>query len=166
MVDQLWAPWRLQYVTGDKPDGCVLCAKPQQEDDSESLVVFRGQTACVILNLYPYNPGHLMVVPTRHVADLTDLTDDECDECMQLMRDGMTVLRQTMSPGGFNLGLNQGDAGGAGIADHLHWHVVPRWEGDTNFMPVIGETKVMPQHMQTTWQTVSEGFAELAKGRS
>ena len=166
MVEQLWAPWRLEYVRGERTAACVLCDKPHHSDAAESLVVHQGESAYVVLNLYPYNPGHLMVCPYRHVADLTELTEPESSECLRLVQQSMRVLRATSSPGGFNIGLNQGSAGGAGIADHLHWHVVPRWDGDTNFMPVIGEMKVMAQHMHTTWELVQQGFAEMQKGNS
>jgi ATP adenylyltransferase len=164
MVEQLWAPWRLEYVVGQQSDGCVLCEKPTLGDNADSLVVHRGEHAYVVLNLFPYNSGHLMVIPHRHVADLTELTLDESYECQRFLELGVRVLRNTMSPEGFNVGLNQGSAGGAGIAAHLHWHLVPRWEGDTNFMPVIGETKVMPQHMRTTWELLHAGFVTATEG--
>ena len=165
-TDQLWAPWRLAYVTGDSPDGCPLCAKPASEDDRASLVVYRGEHCCVILNLYPYNPGHLMVIPYRHVGDLTELTDAELHESTQLLSTSITVLRQAMGrgPDGFNVGLNLGSGSGAGIPDHLHWQIVPRWQGDTNFMPVLADTKVIPQHLDTTWKLVHEGFTTMTGG--
>ena len=158
-MQQLWAPWRLAYVSGEKPAGCVLCAKHDGADDAEALVVARGEHAYVVLNLYPYNNGHLMVVPYRHVADLAELTADESTECQALLVRAIGVLRAAMGPGGFNVGLNLGEAAGAGIAQHLHWHLVPRWEGDTNFMPVVADVKVMPQHLQDTWKIVRDGFA-------
>jgi ATP adenylyltransferase len=160
-MDQLWAPWRLEYVRGEEPAGCVLCAKADTEDDADdaaSLVVWRGDSAYVVLNLYPYNNGHLMVVPYRHVADFAELTEAESRECQSLLARAMGVLRAAMGPGGFNIGLNVGAAAGAGIEQHLHWHIVPRWPGDTNFMPVLAETKVMPQHLHSTWQLVRDGF--------
>lgn len=159
MGERLWAPWRLSYVTQARPDGCVFCARPAAGDDEDALIVARGDTCFVVLNLYPYNPGHLMVIPYRHVADLAELTPAESAEAQVLIVQALEVLRSEMSPGGFNVGLNLGDAAGAGIAAHMHWHVVPRWEGDTNFMPVLAETKVMPQHLATTWQAVRGGFA-------
>jgi ATP adenylyltransferase len=160
-TEQLWAPWRLQYVTGDSPPGCPLCAQPARADDRAALVVHRGEHVCAILNLYPYNPGHLMVIPYRHVACLTQLNDAELDEGIRLVQRAISVLRTVMGsgPDGFNVGLNLGSAAGAGIPDHLHWQVVPRWMGDTNFMPVLADTKVIPQHLDTTWQLVSDGFA-------
>lgn len=158
-VENLWAPWRLEYVTGDKPTGCVLCAKHEQ-DDEESLVVARGEHAYVVLNLYPYNNGHMMVVPHRHVADLEDLTVDESTEAQRLLERAIRVARSALAPGGFNVGLNLGEAAGAGIAGHLHWHLVPRWEGDTNFMPVLADVRVMPQHLHTTWKLLRDAWRQ------
>lgn len=162
--DQLWAPWRLAYVRGETPVGCVLCGKPQDGDDEAALIVARGSSCFVVMNLYPYNSGHLMVVPYRHVADLTELTIDEAHECTSLISTSIGVLRATMQPDGFNVGLNMGSAAGAGIADHLHWHVVPRWNGDTNFMPVLADIKVMPQHLSLTWRQLRDGFAHCEPG--
>ena len=161
MVQQLWAPWRFSYVTKAKPQGCVLCAKPAEGNDEDALIVHRGELAYVVLNLFPYNAGHLMVVPFRHVGDFTEVTPEESAEMQRLLELSMRVLRQQMNPEGFNLGLNLGAAGGAGIVDHLHWQLVPRWQGDTNFMPVLAETKVMPMHMAEIWQSVHDGFASL-----
>ncbi len=164
-VDNLWAPWRLEYVAGDKPDGCVLCAK-QSDDDREAHVVARGEHAFAVLNLYPYNNGHVMVVPYRHIADLTDLTTAESDECQRMLERGIRAARAVMGPGGFNVGLNLGEAAGAGIAGHLHWHLVPRWQGDTNFMPVLADVRVMPQHLDTTWQLLRDAWAADEKETS
>lgn len=163
MVERLWAPWRLSYVTGDKPDGCVLCAKGTETgDDRDAHVVHRGRTAVVVMNRYPYNNGHVMIVPTRHVADLTELTMEETHECLALVTESIRALRAAMQPEGFNVGLNLGSAAGAGIASHLHWHVVPRWAGDTNFMPVLADVTVMPEHLDTTWKHLVDAFAELS----
>lgn len=157
MTRQLWAPWRLSYVTTDKPAGCVFCAK-QEDDDDAALIAARGEHCYVVLNLFPYNNGHLMVVPMRHVADLADLTADESQEAQSLLCRCIGALRDCLGAEGFNVGLNLGEAAGAGIAQHLHWHVVPRWQGDTNFMPVLADTKVMPQHLQTTLGAVREAL--------
>jgi ATP adenylyltransferase len=145
------------YIAGeDKPaDGaageqCPFCRAATSDDDERSLVVTRGRTAYVVLNLYPYNPGHLLVCPYRHVADYTDLTDDEVVEVAHLTRTAMGVLREVAAPHGFNLGLNQGAVAGAGIAAHLHQHVVPRWGGDANFLPVVARTKALPQLLGDT----------------
>jgi ATP adenylyltransferase len=159
-VSQLWAPWRLQYVTAAPPveGSCVLCDKPREDDDRGSLVVARGEHVYALLNLYPYNNGHVMVVPYRHVAALEELTDAEAWEAQLMLRSGITACRAALSPGGFNVGLNLGEAAGAGIAQHLHWHLVPRWDGDTNFMPVLAEVRVMPQHLDTTWQLLRDAW--------
>lgn len=148
---RLWTPHRMAYILGEnKPDhaeggdDCPFCRAPSRSDE-DALIVARGELAYVVLNLYPYNSGHLMTVPYRHVADYTDLTADETVEVAELTRRAMRVLRAVMSPHGFNLGLNQGAVAGAGIAAHLHQHVVPRWGGDTNFMPVVAHTRVLPE---------------------
>jgi ATP adenylyltransferase len=158
---RLWTPHRMVYIKGEnKPshDGagadCPLCAAPQRTDE-DGLIVARGHLVYAVLNLYPYNSGHLMLVPYRHVADYTDLTLAETAELVSFTQKSMTVLRSAMGPHGFNLGMNQGDVAGAGIAAHLHQHVVPRWGGDTNFMPIIGHTRVLPQ-------LLADARAELA----
>lgn len=147
---RLWTPHRMVYIDGaDKPRDstsgeCPFCAIPRKSDE-EGLIVHRGETGFVVLNLYPYNPGHVLVCPYRHVADYTDLTDDEMIEIGTLSRTAMTVIRAVSGPHGFNLGINQGDVAGAGIAAHLHQHIVPRWSGDMNFLPVVAQTKALPQ---------------------
>ena len=146
---RLWAPHRLAYLKGENRPlatnsaECPFCSIPKGEDET-GLVVARGKEVFAVLNLYPYNPGHLLICTYRHVADLTELRDSERDELMAFTSKAMRVIRKVSSPGGFNLGMNQGAVSGAGIADHLHQHVVPRWSGDSNFMPLIGETKVLP----------------------
>ncbi|MCW2961572.1 MAG: family hydrolase [Thermoleophilia bacterium] len=161
-IDNLWAPWRLEYVRGEQPAGCVLCAKPAGDDDADALIVARGTHMYAVLNLYPYNPGHLMVVPYRHVANLEELTVEESAEGQAMLAEGIRASRRAFGgregrgPGGFNVGLNLGSAAGAGIPDHLHWQLVPRWAGDTNFMPVLADIRVMAQHMQTTWQQLHD----------
>ena len=146
---RLWAPDRLTYVTGPKDDECPFCAVPSKSD-SDGLVVHRGITCYVVLNLYPYNPGHLMVVPFRHVSDHDALTPAEVAEVGALTQDALRALRMASGAHGFNVGLNLGGVAGAGIAAHLHQHVVPRWGGDTNFMPVVGHTRVLPQLLAQT----------------
>ncbi|MFX4294734.1 HIT family protein [Streptomyces bohaiensis] len=148
---RLWTPHRMAYIQGEgKPtgpgagDGCPFCAIPGQGDE-EGLVVARGELVYAVLNLYPYNSGHLLTVPYRHVADYTDLTVPETAELAEFTRRAMRAIRAAAAPQGFNIGLNQGAVAGAGIAAHLHQHVVPRWGGDANFMPVVGRTKVLPQ---------------------
>lgn len=165
ITGNLWAPWRLAYVRGETPPGCPLCVNGASDDDERSLVVARGEHMYVMLNLYPYNPGHLMVVPYRHVAGLEQLTEGELVEGQHLLVHALRACRLALGggdgagPGGFNVGLNLGAAAGAGIPDHLHWQLVPRWDGDTNFMPVLGDVRVMPQHMQTTWQLLRDAWA-------
>ncbi|MFC7533607.1 HIT family protein [Actinoplanes sp. GCM10030250] len=136
-------------VGGDRPAGCPFCLAPGLPEQ-DSLMVARGEHVFAVLNLYPYNPGHLLVCPYRHVADYTDLTEEETAEVAAFTRTAMRVIRSTSSPHGFNIGMNQGSIAGAGIAAHLHQHVVPRWGGDANFMPVIGQTKVLPQLLADT----------------
>ncbi|MFA0748025.1 HIT family protein [Fervidibacter sp.] len=149
----LWAPWRLAYVTkADEQKGCIFCEKPKEQRDRENLIVARFERCFVILNAFPYNNGHLMVVPYRHVPSLLDLTDDELAELMKVTQIAERVLREALKPHGFNIGMNLGRCAGAGIEDHLHIHIVPRWNGDTNFMPVIGETKVLPELLSQTYE--------------
>ena len=152
---RLWAPHRLEYLRGENRPldtndiACPFCAIPEKSDEA-GLIVYRGETAYVVMNLYPYNPGHLLVCAYRHVADLTDLSDAERNEISALTAHAMQTIRKVSAPEGFNLGMNQGAISGAGVAAHIHQHVVPRWSGDANFMPIIGKTKVMPQLLQLT----------------
>jgi ATP adenylyltransferase len=146
MTDRpLWAPWRIEYIKGPKAGECVFCNAAAADDDARVHVVARGERCFALLNTYPYASGHLMVAPYRHVPGLADLDDGELLELMTLTRRCLDALREGFGPEGFNIGINQGKPAGAGIADHLHQHVVPRWEGDTNFMPVVGDTRVLPQ---------------------
>lgn len=155
---RLWMPERMAYIKGEsKGDGCAFCAIPALPDD-DGLVVHRDPLAYVVLNLYPYNAGHLMVVPLRHVADYTDLDRDETVALAELTQTAMRVLREVSGAHGFNLGMNQGAVAGAGIAEHLHQHVVPRWGGDTNFMPVVARTKVLPQLLRETRAMLAEAW--------
>lgn len=152
---RLWAPHRLNYLAGENrplPGNDIACpfCRIQELEDPEALIVFRGKTAYVVMNLYPYNAGHVLICANRHVADLTDLTAQERAEISELTAHAMTTLRKVSSPAGFNLGMNQGAISGAGVADHIHQHVVPRWGGDANFMPIIGQTKVLPQLLSET----------------
>jgi ATP adenylyltransferase len=152
---RLWAPHRLEYLRGENRPldtndiACPFCAIPEKSDEA-GLIVYRGETAYVVMNLYPYNPGHLLVCAFRHVADLTDLSEAERNEISALTSHAMQTIRKVSAPEGFNLGMNQGAVSGAGVAAHIHQHVVPRWSGDANFMPIIGKTKVMPQLLQLT----------------
>jgi ATP adenylyltransferase len=155
---RLWKPERMAYIQGEgKGVGCAFCTIPSMSDE-DGLIVHRGETAYVVLNLYPYNSGHLMAVPYRHVADYPDLTAEETVEVATLTQRSMQALRRASGAQGFNLGMNQGGVAGAGIAEHLHQHVVPRWGGDTNFMPVVGHTKVLPQLLRDTRQLVADAW--------
>jgi len=150
-VERIWAPWRIDFILGEKPEGCILCQRPKEKDDKACLILHRGQKNFVILNKYPYNPGHLMVSPYRHVPDLDALTDDEMLEHFDLVRRGIRALRKAFEPAAFNVGINIGKSAGAGIGDHIHTHIVPRWEGDTNFMPVVADTRVVPEALASTY---------------
>jgi ATP adenylyltransferase len=157
-VKQLWAPWRLEYIaSADEQDGCIFCAALEAPDE-ESLVVHRGELAFSLLNRFPYASGHFMVAPTRHVGDFADLTPDEAAEIHRLATAGLTALGSVYSPQGFNLGWNLGRVAGAGVLDHVHLHVVPRWAGDTNFMPVLADVKVIPEHLTETRSRIAAAW--------
>lgn len=160
MTKQLWAPWRLEYVQqAGEEDRCVFCAEAQGVlAPAESLIVHRGTTAAVLLNKYPYSSGHLMIAPARHLGSLDALADAEALEVHRLSVAAMAALTSTYEPDGFNLGWNLGHPAGAGIADHVHLHVVPRWSGDTNFMPVLADVKVLPEHLLTTRDRLREAW--------
>ena len=162
MTDQLWAPWRLSYIKSDKdeqPPGCFLCRYRDSNEDGENYVVARGATTITVLNRYPYNNGHLLVAPAAHKAALDELTDEESLEVQQQIRDMATALQQILSPEGFNIGLNLGRVAGAGLPGHLHWHIVPRWSGDTNFMSVIDDVTVIPQSLQALFELLRAHLA-------
>jgi ATP adenylyltransferase len=157
----LYAPWRMEYIGAPAPPGCLFCRalSAPAEDDRANLVVHRAQGGVVMMNKFPYNSGHLMVAPRAHVGALTDLDDDQTLGLMRLVRSSLRAVDRLMSPEGFNVGANQGRVAGAGIPDHVHLHVVPRWNGDTNFMPVLGEVKVVNEHLERTWERLVEAFA-------
>ncbi len=157
-MQQLWAPWRLEFVKQEKPQGCIFCLFPADTRDEDNLVLGRSGKSFVMLNKFPYNNGHLMVIPRRHTADFGALPDDEFADLHRLLRTASAVLNEAYRPGGLNLGMNLGKSAGAGIADHLHYHIVPRWDGDTNFMPILAETKVMIEHMKTTYDRLRPLF--------
>ena len=148
---RIWAGWRMKYILGDKPNGCVFCQALQGTDDAANHVLYRGDRASLMLNRYPYINGHMLVVPYAHKGDLVDLDAHSLSEMMLLTTKGLRLLRSAMSPHGFNVGLNLGQAAGAGIQDHVHIHVVPRWENDTNFMPVLGDVRVIPEWLDDTY---------------
>jgi ATP adenylyltransferase len=165
--DRLWTPWRMAYIRGaavdGSSDGCIFCDLPAEQADERNHVLARGRHTFVILNAFPYNPGHLMVAPFRHTAEFEDLTDEELAEAMAFTKLAVRALREGSDAHGFNLGMNLGQIAGAGIADHLHLHLVPRWGGDTNFMPVVGQTKVLPELLSETWQRLRPRFAEAER---
>jgi ATP adenylyltransferase len=154
----LWAPWRIHYIqNAEKPSGCFLCAmlKAPRSHDRKNLLLLRGKTCLVCLNLFPYSGGHLMVAPRRHVAELADLRPAEHAELMRLATTMVELLKRVMQPQGFNLGMNLGHAAGAGLRDHLHLHIIPRWHGDTNFMPVFADIKVIPQALEELYDQLA-----------
>lgn len=153
-MERLWSPWRMEYIQANKDapagDGCVFCALVAGDLVDQSPPLYAEDLAFVTLAKYPYNPGHLLVLPVRHTGDLTDLNPDEHAACARLLTRCLAVLRAASDPHGFNLGLNLGRVAGAGIPEHLHWHVVPRWGGDSNFMPIVGQTRVLPELLEQT----------------
>lgn len=160
-MEKLWAPWRMAYIEVPKVEGCVFCQKPREEDEREQLVLLKGEHCFVIMNLFPYNNGHLMVAPYRHTADLVGLSAEEQAEMMRLTRYCVRALTEAFKPEAFNIGMNLGRTAGAGIADHLHMHIVPRWNGDTNFMPVLAETKVLPDALYGTYDKVAAAMEKI-----
>lgn len=174
-LERLWAPWRLEYIQEEMPkpdsaqgelaqasgedDGCFLCQAVSEAADRQRLVVHRGERSIVVLNLYPYNNGHMLVAPQRHLARLDDLTADEQAELSGQIAGMVRLLEQVMRPQGFNIGLNLGQVAGAGLPGHLHWHIVPRWNGDTNFMSTLAGTRVIPQSLEAAWEMLTEALA-------
>ena len=157
-MKHVWAPWRIEYVRGGKPAGCIFCDKPAENKDAGNYILLRGKTGFIMLNSYPYNPGHLLVASYRHLASPEDLTPAERHEHFELISRGVAVLKKAYQPEGFNIGVNLGKAAGAGVADHFHSHIVPRWNGDTNFMTVVGDIRVVPQALADTYQTLVGKF--------
>lgn len=155
-VDKLWAPWRIEYVLQEEPAGCIFCDKSSPDaDDRNNLVLSRGKHSFVIMNLYPYNNGHLMISPYQHTADLAEIEDTTHLEIIHFMQQWTQVLTDCMNPEGFNTGANLGKIAGAGVDTHYHVHIVPRWAGDTNFMPVLGHTKVLVEGLEETWEKLA-----------
>ncbi len=157
-MEQIWAPWRIKYIEMEKPRGCILCEKPGQNNDVPNYILYRGNKNFVIMNSYPYNPGHLMIVPYSHAASLDELTSEELHEHFDIVSRSVKVLKQIFNPGGFNLGINLGRIAGAGIEDHFHTHIVPRWQGDTNFMAVISDVRVIPEALAETYEKLKGKF--------
>ena len=157
-MEHLWAPWRIEYILSDKTGECVLCQNPSEDQDKENYILYRGEKNFVILNKYPYNPGHLMICPYRHTSSMEELNDEELLEHYQIVRRSITTLRRVFKPEGFNIGMNLGRTAGAGIDEHIHTHIVPRWNGDANFMPVIGKTRVLSYSIETIFEILLREF--------
>ncbi len=151
-MEQLWAPWRIQYVTRPKETVCILCQKSKENKDETNFILHRSQNNFIILNAFPYNPGHLMIAPYRHIANLQDLSDAEITDHFNLVKKSLALLKEILNPDGFNIGLNIGKVAGAGIEEHLHTHIVPRWQGDVNFMPVLSNTRVISEGLAATYK--------------
>ena len=157
-MKHIWAPWRIEYIRAPKAKGCIFCDKSAERKDAENLILYRGQKNFVILNLYPYNPGHLMVAPYRHIASPEEMTAEERSEHFDIVNLCLKALRDEFSPGGFNVGINMGRAAGAGIEDHVHSHIVPRWNGDNNFITTVGDVRVVPEALSDTYKKLKERF--------
>lgn len=155
-MEHLWAPWRMAYIDSNPAhaQGCIFCAKAAESDDEKNLIVHRSERCFVLMNLFPYNNGHLMIAPYAHVPSIQDLDPATLTDIMVTTQQAVTALDNAIHPHGYNMGLNQGAVAGAGIADHIHYHIVPRWNGDTNFMPVLADTKVMPDYLDNTWKQI------------
>jgi ATP adenylyltransferase len=160
-VEHIWAPWRMKYVAGERPEGCIFCTAPQAGDDEAHLIAFRGEHNFVILNAFPYNNGHVLVVPYEHLADITQLSEKQACEMFWLARMCVKAMQACMRPDGVNIGMNVGQAAGAGIADHIHLHIVPRWSGDTNFMSTVGGTRVVPQSLDECSRSLAPALAAV-----
>ena len=161
-MEKLWRTWRMEYIetAREQEGGCIFCDLPLGQRE-ETMVLKDTGIAFVVMNLYPYNPGHLMVAPRRHTADLESLASEEMAEVGRLLQEAVGALKAAMAPEGFNIGMNLGRAAGAGVPGHLHWHVVPRWNGDSNFMPVLGETRVLPELVEQTFKKLRPGFRDV-----
>jgi len=161
-VERIWSPWRMAYIEAAKEQGedggCIFCDLPAEGDDERTMILARGELAFVIVNSFPYNPGHLMVAPLRHVGAFTSLEAAELADVDALVARSIRALELEMEPHGYNLGMNLGRVAGAGIPDHVHWHLVPRWNGDTNFMPVVGQTRVLPELLEETYARLRPRF--------
>lgn len=164
--EKLWAPWRMEYIEGvdtDDEGGCIFCSKPQERDDQKNFIVDRAKNCFLILNIYPYSNGHLMVVPYNHTTNIGELDSETRLEIMDMIDVVVEAMKNVMRPDGFNIGMNLGRSAGAGIEDHLHMHIVPRWHGDTNFMPVIGCTKVICESLEDTYAKLKKAIEQVMK---
>ncbi len=160
-MDILWAPWRIEYILSEKEKHCIFCPGEDRSKDRERLILYIGPLSIVLMNKFPYNNGHLLVAPKRHIADINSLTDEEVREVFYMIKQSTNIIKDLMKPEGFNIGLNMGKVAGAGIEEHLHFHIVPRWNGDTNFMTVLGEIRVIPEHIKHTYDKLFPYFREI-----
>lgn len=165
-MENLWAPWRMVFIAPKTPPppGCIFCTQPAAQRDVEYHILYRGEHCFMMLNLYPYSNGHLMVAPYEHIASIEGLDAATLAELMEQAQLALRVLRLTMNPDGFNMGINEGKVAGAGYAEHMHFHIVPRWQGDTNFMPVIADIKVMPEHLDAVYQQLKQAMQSIKEG--
>jgi ATP adenylyltransferase len=157
-MEHLWAPWRMEYIKKIDEKGCIFCQKPKEKNDAANLILHQGRNSFIIMNRFPYNGGHMMVVPFRHVANLENLSDEERNEQFSLVSRCIAVLKEIMKPDGFNIGMNLGRIAGAGIDQHIHTHIVPRWAGDTNFMPVTGDIRIINESLADTYKQLVASF--------
>jgi ATP adenylyltransferase len=162
-MERIFAPWRIRYILAPKDEGCIFCNYPRDNRDRDRLIIHRGKKSFVMMNRYPYNPGHLLVSPYRHVGDITDLNEEELVDMMKYVRLSEEVVRKVMQPHGFNIGINIGSVSGAGMEEHLHTHIVPRWNGDTSFMAVFADVQVVPEALEETYDKLKEAFDEIIK---
>jgi ATP adenylyltransferase len=160
-MERLWAPWRVEYVSLEQPKGCIFCSKAEEERDEENHLLWRGERVFILLNAFPYNAGHLLVAPYRHVGDPLELTAEEAAELLRGVGLALRTLKHSFRPQGFNIGANLGQVAGAGVAEHVHVHIVPRWSGDTNFMAVLTDTRVIPEGLDATYRRLREELARL-----
>ena len=157
-MEHMWAPWRIQYIQMKKTAGCFLCERPGQQNDAQNYILYRGDKNFIMLNSYPYNPGHLLVSTFRHVGNLEELTTEERNEHFEMVSQGIVALRQAFKPGGFNIGINTSKIAGAGADGHFHTHIVPRWQGDTNFMTTVSDVRVLPQALSESYEKLMGKF--------
>ncbi len=163
-MDTLWAPWRMEYILrakDEKPEPCIFCTRIEKDEDEKNLILHRSSHGFIIMNRFPYNNGHLMVVPYRHSGNILDLTPEENQDLSYLIQLSVEALNRVMSPHGFNIGMNLGKVAGAGVDSHLHYHIVPRWNGDTNFMPIISDTKVVSEALDKTYHKLHQAFQQI-----
>lgn len=166
MMDKLWSPWRSKYIESFKPgnkkdEGCLFCRVSKENKDKENYILYRGKNSYIIMNLYPYNSGHLMIVPYMHASSLNELDAETRIDCINMINTGCEILSKALFPHGFNIGANIGRVAGAGIEDHVHFHIVPRWNGDTNFMPVLNEVKLISEYMDETYEKLKNALREI-----